>query len=54
LPDASRPDGYPEGILPMLKYIENILKKDYRPYGPRLDDPEWAAAEFVAQFRLSA
>jgi hypothetical protein len=54
LPDASRPDGYPEGILPMLKYIENILKKDYRPYGPRLDDPEWVVPEFVAQFRLSA
>jgi hypothetical protein len=45
-------DGYPIGILPMLKYIEGILKKDNRPYGPRLDDPEWAAAEFVTQFRL--
>ena len=45
-------DGYPKGILPMLEYIENVLKKDYRPYGPRLDDPEWAAADFVTQFRL--
>lgn len=38
----------------MLKYIESILTKDNRPYGPRLDDPEWAAAEFVTQFRLSS
>jgi len=45
-------DGYPKSILPMLKHIESILKKDLATYGPRLDDPEWAAAEFVTQFRL--
>lgn len=45
-------DGYPKGILPMLRYIERLLGKNIPPYGPRLDDPEWAAAEFVTQFRL--
>jgi len=58
--DAAEPDArlykhsdrYPKSILPMLKHIETVLKKDHQPYGPRLDDPEWAAAEFVTQFRL--
>lgn len=45
-------DGYPKSVLAMLRHIESILKKDLTTYGARLDDPEWAAAEFVTQFRL--
>ncbi len=45
-------DGYPKGILPLLKKLEGVLRKDIPRYGPRLDDPEWAAAEFVSLFRL--
>lgn len=68
-------DGYPSGILPMLKDLQkrlggkdSRLKKfpypsdlpssqgktvfDYaKMYGARLDDPEWAAAEFITMFR---
>ena len=44
-------DGYPEGILPMLKQLEGILSQPLGMYGCRLNDPEWSAAEFVCQFR---
>jgi len=38
--------------LPFKPPLLSLGKKDHRPYGPRLDHPEWAAAEFVRQFRL--
>ena len=44
-------DGYPKGILPMLKQLEEILLQPIGMHGFRLDHPEWAAAEFVFQFR---
>src|SRR5712691_7304871 len=47
-------DGYPDGILPMLKKLEKILAKNMPMYGPRTDDPEWAAAEFVVQYRVAS
>jgi hypothetical protein len=44
-------DGYPDGILPLLKKLETLLGKNLPNYGPRKDNPEWAAAEFINQFR---
>jgi hypothetical protein len=44
-------DGYPDGVLPLLKTLEKVLAKGNNMYGARLSDPEWAAAEFVSQFR---
>ena len=47
-------DGYPKGILPLLNKLENVLRKNLPLFGSRLDDPEWAAAEFISMFRLSS
>src|SRR5438132_12918772 len=44
-------DGYPGGIIPQLKKLEKVLSKSLPMYGPRNDDHEWAAAEFVSQYR---
>lgn len=45
-------DGYPSGVLPRLTYLEKLLSKSFGMYGTRSNDPEWAATEFVSQFRL--
>ena len=47
-------DGYPSNILVMLKQLEDILKVNIPSFGPRTDDPEWAAAEFITQFRVKS
>lgn len=44
-------DGYPEGILPMLKELEETVGQNAGMYGKRTDDPEWCAAEFISKFR---
>ena len=45
-------DGYSECVLQRLAYLEKLLRQDARMYGSRNDDPEWAAAEYISQFRL--
>ncbi len=47
-------DGYPHNMIPSLLYLERIVSGKNGIFGPRRDDPEWAAAEFVLQFRLRA
>ena len=47
-------DGYPSSIIPMLRKLERVLAKDIPLYGPRTDDPEWAAAEFISQYRVKS
>jgi hypothetical protein len=48
-------DGYPENAeytpLGRLKALEKILAKPAGMYGTRLTDPEWAAAEYINQYR---
>jgi hypothetical protein len=47
-------DGYPDGdhgILERLRKLSVVLAAGSGIYGPRLNDPEWAAAEFISQFR---
>jgi hypothetical protein len=46
-------DGYPSYIVPLLRYLESVLTTPQgNGLGTRQDDPEYAAAEFVSQFRL--
>lgn len=48
-------DMYPQGAagaLFRLAYLEKILAKGSAGYGPRLNDPQWAAAEMISQFRV--
>ena len=50
-------DMYPEsdaGALYRLKYLEKILAANIPSFGPRLSDPEWAAAEMISQFRVAS
>jgi hypothetical protein len=48
-------DGYPlmEDYTPLgrLAALEKILVKGFGMYGSRENDPEWAAAEYVNQYR---
>lgn len=48
-------DGYPtkESFTPLgrLLALEKILKAGFPIYGARSNDPEWAAAEYISQFR---
>lgn len=45
-------DGYPSNILPLLRDLERKLGKQDVMYGQRVDDPEYAAADFVCRYRL--
>lgn len=49
-------DGYPDPKLDFtplgrLKTLYKLLKKGFPMYGSRTTDPEWAAAEYISQFR---
>ena len=50
-------DGYPgtgrknDGVLFQLKQLERACKKGFGMYGQRMNDPEWAAAEFISMYR---
>lgn len=46
-------DGYPSNMIPALRYLESVLG-NCSIYGTRTNDPEFAAAEFVNQFRLAS
>lgn len=45
-------DGYPSVVIPRLRYIEKITSKAIPLYGTRQNDLEYAATEYVVQFRL--
>lgn len=49
-------DGFPDAKLAFtplgrLKTLYKLLKKGFPMYGSRTTDPEWAAAEYISQFR---
>jgi len=49
-------DGCPDNIIPLLRKLQRLMSSGEQVrsiFGPRVNDPEWCAAEFISLYRES-